>query len=126
MKRWTTQDVKAVLCNPVYAFGILLSPEREVVKWVKAFNYAAGRNFWRLPLEHKINIYRHFFRWLDDQGFVRTVSVDVPVIVSLKQWVSAQEKMARELHSKPLEDASVFTAAETVKGFLEAAITEEK
>ena len=116
MNRCSTNDSLAVLCNPTYAFGIVLEPAEEITEWIKAFNFIVPGKFWYYPLSLQLDIYESYFDWLEEQGFTRKLTA-APVIVPICDWLHTQKVLSKEFRMKK-QDNSILSRAELVNEFI--------
>ncbi len=99
-KEWTEADVLAILSNPIYGYGINLVPYDTVVEHVQRLHSELaqeqaerGRPF---NLEELDQRFRALFTWLEAEGFCQR-GPEAPTIVSLDQWLAAQQTIISRL-----------------------------
>jgi len=91
---WTARDVRTLLTNPMYGYGIVLEPADRVPAAVQQFEQqladeqnARGFGFTLQELDER---FQAFFASLVARGTF-TRSADVPPIVDKETWLQAQQ-----------------------------------
>jgi hypothetical protein len=117
---WTPEDVKEILFNPIYAYGIWMEPKKDLSEWMSALSAALPIEFWEQPVEKKSELYSVFFTWLQQNRFVLKIRDDAPTMIDVETWLAVQQKLLDEPgHIDPIK-------LEAVRGFLGAALTDEQ
>jgi hypothetical protein len=93
-REWTAHDVRDLLTNPLYGYGIVLEPADQVSAAVQQFEEQLAdeqnKRGFGFTLQELDQRFQSFFTALVDSGAF-TRGADAPPVVDKETWLQAQQ-----------------------------------
>jgi hypothetical protein len=95
---WAEHDVRAILSNPVYGYGLVLEPVGDLTEAVTAFLHGLADRPDDWTIESLDRAFRAFFARLEASGRFRR-GPDAEPLIGKQQWLAAGLKRIRNIRS---------------------------